>query len=519
MSEPTGQTAADAVSPHPLRTASRLWSRAYRVEIGFLVIGFVVLAMFSGQRFLRQSAAPHFVYQAQAWLDGRTDIDPNVLPNIEDWACVRMVNGEKTRCPVPTQPGDIFYSSFPAFPSVLMLPFVWVNGYQFNDTSFGVFLAALALGIFYSVLRLFREHEGTARSEVEDTVITVLLGFGTVFFYCSIRGEVWFLAEVMGVGLTALYARNAVGARRPVLAGLFWSMAVLTRAPLFFTGIFFVLEALCPTKGHRLDELTAFTKKPKPGLKKLMWFAAGAAPLGLAAAAYNQFRFGSITEFGHRFLYFNRVNADIDVHGLFDVAYLARNLDAAFLKLPHLSLSPLQLTYDPWGLSLFLTLPVLALALVPAVKPNRVYWLLGAMGLTLVVSAMNPSTIVQYPSGAAPVGGRPAIVWLVLAATLGFLVYQGWTYANSKDAPRAAAPVLVTVLACALPGLFYQNTGYMQFGFRFSLDWTPWVMLLVAAGGWRMKKPVAIAIGVLAIVIAFWGAVGFKGYTEMVRHW
>ena len=31
---------------------------------------------------------------------------------------------------------------------------------------------------------------------------------------------------------------------------------------------------------------------------------------------------------------------------------------------------------------------------------------------------------------------------------------------------------IVTVAACALPGFFYQNDGYMQFGFRFSLDYT-----------------------------------------------
>ena len=63
----------------------------------------------------------------------------------------------------------------------------------------------------------------------------------------------------------------------------------------------------------------------------MLRFAAGAAPLALLAMAYNLARFGSPGEFGHSFLYDNRVNADIDTHGLFSPEYLARNLEAAFL--------------------------------------------------------------------------------------------------------------------------------------------------------------------------------------------
>ncbi len=71
--------------------ALRLWFSAYRVEVALFLVSFVVLASFSSQRFLRQSAAPHFIYQAQSWLEGRLDVDPEVLPNLEDWACVRNV--------------------------------------------------------------------------------------------------------------------------------------------------------------------------------------------------------------------------------------------------------------------------------------------------------------------------------------------------------------------------------------------------------------------------------------------
>lgn len=504
--------------------ALKVWFQAYRVEVTLFAISFFALAAFSSQRFWRQSAAPHFVYQAKALLEGRSDIDPEVLPNLEDWACVRDVGGLKKRCEGQPLPTDKWYSSFPWFPSVAMLPFVVVHGYQFNDTSFGVIIGALAVALFFALLRVVKDVEGTKTSAMEDAVTALLLGFGTLFFYASIRGEVWFSAEVMGVALTALYARNAIGARRPLLAGIFWSMAVLTRTPLFFTGIFFALECLAPANGGRLKQLQTFTPEKKKALGR---FVMGAAPLGVIAALWNLSRFGSLTEFGHRFLFNNRVNCDIDTFGLFSFHFLTRNLDAAFLKLPAFGGNPALLRFDFWGLSLFITLPLLALCLIPEANQRRVLQVLGAMGALLVASFFLPALpapaayrtaagcVLQEP----PVGWRPVALWLVLALVLGFLAFSAWQWVQSKDAPRLLVPVLITILACMLPGLAYQNTGYAQFGFRFSLDYTPWLLLLIPLGGWSWRKPLPMALAILSVLAGFWGAVGFKGYTELVRGW
>ncbi len=432
--------------------ALRIWFSAYRVEVVLFLVSFVVLASFSSQRFLRQSEAPHFVYQSKAWLEGRLDLDPEVLPNLEDWACVREVAGAKLRCEGRVRPGDRWFVSFPSFPAVVMLPFVALHGYQFNDTSFGVIVGALAVALFYSLLRFLAKEGETERDRTENIALALVLAFGTLFFYAAIRGEVWFSAEVMGVAFTCLYVRNAVRAHRPVLAGLFFSMATLTRTPLLFTGLFFVLEVLCPGP-DRLGQLKTLGEQWKPVLRKLGLFALGAAPLALLAAAYNVYRFGSPGEFGHSFLYNNRVNVDIDRFGLFDPVYLSRNLEAAFLKLPKVSFNPLRLGYDPHGLSLLLTLPLLVFLVVPKLRP-RLHW-----------------------------------------------------------------PLWLTVAVTALPGLFYQNTGYMQFGFRFSIDYTPYLLLLFAIGGWSLRNRAVQAAVVLGVLVNFWGAVAFRGYTELVRNW
>ncbi len=451
--EPARGPVEDVVSsPGPVKAAARVWLTAYRVEVVLFLLSVVVLASFSSQRFLRQSAAPHFVYQAKGWLEGRLDLDPEVLPNLEDWACVREVSGQKVRCEGRPRPGDRWYVSFPSFPAVVMLPFVALHGYQFNDTSFGVFIGALAVVLFYSLLRFLEQQREMVREPTENVGLALLLAFGTLFFYAAIRGEVWFSAEVMGVMFTCLYVRNAVRARRPLLAGLFFAMATLTRTPLLFTGLFFVLEVLCPGP-DRLGQLRGLGERWKPALRKLGLFALGAAPLASLAAAYNLYRFGSLGEFGHRFLYNNRVNVDIDRYGLFHWVYLPRNLEAAFLKLPKLSLEPLRLGYDPHGLTLLLTLPLLVFLLVPKTRP-RLHW-----------------------------------------------------------------PLWLTVAVCALPGLFYQNTGYMQFGFRFSLDYTPYLLLLFAVGGWSLRHRGVLAVALFGVLVNFWGAVAFRGYTELVRNW
>lgn len=437
----------------PVTSAFQLWLAAYRIELLLFVGCFIVFSAFSSQRFLRQSAAPHFVYQSQAWLEGRLDIDPAVLPNLEDWACVREIGGEKTRCAGRPLPTDRWYVSFPSFPAVVMLPFVALHGYQFNDTSFSVFFGALAVALFFSLLRTLARRGETRRTREENTILALTLAFGSVLFYCTIRGEVWFSAEVMGVALTCLYLRNAVGARRPVLAGLFFSMATLTRTPLVFTGLFFVLEALCAGPHHRLAQLKGVLAHPKPALEKLGKFTLGALPLAVLAAAYNVYRFGKPGEFGHSFLFNNRVNAEVDRLGLFNIQYLQRNLEAAFFKLPKIQLDPFQLGYDPHGLSLLLTLPLIVFLVAPKERA-RLHW-----------------------------------------------------------------PLWLTVAVTALPGLFYMNTGYMQFGFRFSLDYTVYLLLLFAIGGWSLRnKWVLSAVG-LGVVVNFWGALAFRGYTEYVRGW
>jgi hypothetical protein len=82
-----------------------------------------------------------------------------------------------------------------------------------------------------------------------------------------------------------------------------------------------------------------------------------------------------------------------------------------------------------------------------------------------------------------------------------------------KEKPRLHRALWLTVAFTALPGLFYQNDGYMQFGFRFSLDYTPYLVLLLAVGGWSLRSRLFAGLAAAAVVVNTWGAIAFRGYS------
>ena len=51
-----------------------------------------------------------------------------------------------------------------------------------------------------------------------------------------------------------------------------------------------------------------------------------------------------------------------------------------------------------------------------------------------------------------------------------------------RERARSLLALSVTAAVIALPGLFYMNDGWYQFGFRFSNDYLPYLFLILAVG-------------------------------------
>jgi hypothetical protein len=238
----------------------------------------------------------------------------------------------------------------------------------------------------------------------------------------------------------------ALRAQHPVLAGAALACATITRTPLAFSGIFFLLEALLDGRRLTRANLRAAFAEPERRKRAFVCLALFAIPLvavAIPTAAMNLARFGSPGEFGHSHLYANRVNPDIRAYGLFSFHYLGRNLRSAFLLLPQLHVQPFGLDFDPNGMSLFITTP--------------------------------PFLLLFFP----------------------------------RERPRLWAPLWITAAAIAVPGFFYQNNGYFQFGFRFSLDYTPYLILLLSIGG-RALDGLFWALALAGVAVNGWGAAVFN---------
>ncbi|MFT7623026.1 MAG: hypothetical protein ACI9WU_002201, partial [Myxococcota bacterium] len=87
-----------------------------------------------------------------------------------------------------------YFVSFPPFPAVAMTPLVAVWGYHVNDVWFTLFFAALNGAILFLLLQSLATRGHSERSMRDNLWLTAMFVFGTVHFFSSVRGEVWFTA-------------------------------------------------------------------------------------------------------------------------------------------------------------------------------------------------------------------------------------------------------------------------------------------------------------------------------------
>jgi hypothetical protein len=85
-----------------------------------------------------------------------------------------------------------------------------------------------------------------------------------------------------------------------------------------------------------------------------------------------------------------------------------------------------------------------------------------------------------------------------------------------RERPPLHRALWLTVALVAIPTFFYQNSGWVQFGYRFSLDYTVFLVLLLAVGG-RPFGWVTRALIVVGVVVNLFGAWSFLGHPKYYR--
>jgi hypothetical protein len=464
---------------------SRRFARARSGTGGGVVVGLAVVALLLGIYLAsnpsRTSYYNHFVWQAEAFLDGR--------------AAIRFPVGAGPDGPGNDQFQDVIAAPgphgeavgyalvpFPPLPAVLLMPFVALWGLATNAQLLATILGALDVGIAFWIL---------ARLALRPRVrvaATLFLGLGTVLWYAAELGTTWFLAHVVAVGFTLLAIGVALGAdpeaaagdvspepgapvldRRPVaqlgrvsrsgvgwirrlpldgrqvLAGLLFGLACTARLTVVFGAPFFV-----------------FVGGGGGALRRGLSAGVGLAiPIG-ALLLYNLATTGHLLHPGYDQLY-----------GIEAVGY------------PELGYHATWSIEDPRYLAQNL-------------------WLLVA-GLPKIMPACDPGAVRGLFDAACPIIA-PRDIGMSL-----FLTSPAWVLAfpalRQWGRRRVVTGAALAVGAIALADLMHFSQGWVQFGYRFSNDFAPFALLLLAlvlGAGRRHLRLGYLLIGI-SIAVNAWG--------------
>ena len=448
------------------------FQRLFASRWGLLVIYLAFLGAYlgaSGGRLRQHSQYNHFVYLAEGWLQGRLDM-PVPPPNENDWARVEVLHLKDGRTLKgmfgkigPTDRfyplrgpsltidneqissrSDIRYVSFPPFPAVVMLPFVAVTHLKFNDVLFTAIWAAINPVLLFLLLRRLRARGYSKRSVADDLWLTVMFGVGSVYYFSSVIGQVWFTAHVIGVTCAIGYAWASLDAVHPMLAGLCVGLGYATRPAMGFMVPFFVFEAVRATGGW--DRLLKWRKEglPRGLLPKLVRFAIPAGAVLAVLMVHNYLRFEQFGEIGHKYLNIGWQDR-IQRWGLVNYHFLSRNLPCALLLLPRIMAQYPFIKVSEHGMSMLVTTPAL-----------------------------------------------------------------GYTVAPAERSPLARG-LWLSILTTALPSLLYQNSGFQQFGYRFSLDYIVFLVMLLAVGGRKFTWLFKVLV-IFGVAVNLFGAITFDRF-------
>ncbi len=508
--------------------------RDLRLYAALFAIGLVVYGLLAWGRLGTQSGAPHFVYQADAWLHGEIAIRPSCGPCGPGMTCdpaPRPCDGKRGETPLPAD-------DWATVETVTLDDGRVVQGRRlvlprFRTTADEEFLAsqiraprATKDGVETVVLHDGREVSGRRLSkfrlldgeEVELARITQSNGFTAYVSFPPIPSLIMLpsaliagrsggdviptlviAALILPLMLLVLRRLAAAGLSQRDVREDLWLVAMLAfGSVLFFSAVqgkvwftahvvgvalalvyaWASIEARHPIIAGLALGAAALTRTAmafmvplflyeawriaaqasgnrRAMLGPLVRFAIPVVGFAIVGMLYNHARFESVTEFGHSFL------------ALGDHRPVRQ-----------------QTQIEQWGLASFHYLGrnlAVALTLLPETL-SRAPWLqISGHGLAMWVTT-------------------PALLLLLRPRTTGPLHRVLW----------------LTVLVVALPSLFYMNSGWVQFGYRFSLDYIVFFVMLLAIGG-RPLTRVAKALIVVGIVVNLFGALTFDREWQYYR--
>jgi hypothetical protein len=443
-----------------------------KVAFGWFLLAAVVYVLSNASR---TDFYDHFVWQADAFLKGRAEIEWPVDTGPYQNAYFQDV------LPIPGT--GLAQLPFPPLPAIILVPFVAVFGLATNGAMVAAFLGAVNVALCWlTLVRATRRYDAAA-------LATLVYGFGTVAWYAAMLGTTWFLAHVVASTFlflaiwaavrsdpAAVAAAVATVSKRVVVdpGGDASSAVADVPGPVHRLRAGFVAGVLFGTAA--LARLTVVFGAPffafvGPGgfVRRSIVAGFGAAvPIGLLVA-YNVVTTGHVLHPAYEHLYEVEYRPRPElIHpgwGIEDVRYIPQNAGIMLGWPPESPLLDDRSCQDaasrPSGLGLLFDRDC------PLVRPDP-------LGMSILLTS--PAYLLAIP----------ALLW-------------GWRR-------RLVAGAAVAVLAITLIDLAHFSQGWVQFGYRFSNDFAPFAMILVALGIGRIGvRALAVALVTVSVLMNAWG--------------
>jgi len=342
----------------------------------------------------------HYLYLTKSFMQSRVDI-----PDLPTFYHDKLEFEDKT------------YIPFPPAASFLLLPFVYLNP-TITQQTVSILVGAVDIMLIYLLLLNFT-------SKKNSLLLSVFLGFGTSFFWSAVVGTTWFFAHVVAIFFLTISLLLHFK-EKYFWSGIFFALSALTRIPMIFAGIFYLLQLF---------------RKPN----KFYLFLAGAFIFIPVFLFYNYLRFGNVLETGYEKIYnqYNESGLKVSIaenFGYFNFKNIPLNLYTFLIMPPSIDITDgiiKSLKPSPFGMGILFTSPLLFIALWPKFKK----------GIEL--------------------------------------------------------NAIITALIVSIPSFLHYAQGWVQFGYRFALDFIVFLMIILAVRFRPTKLNISLII--ISVIINFWG--------------
>lgn len=269
------------------------------------------------------SLAPHFIYQAEAFLQGRWDLH-HVSTTSTD---IIALHGK-------------YYIVYPPFPAIALMPFVAIWGLHTSDILFTTVISALNLPLIYLLFEQVRASGLTRRSRRENVYFSLFFFYGTLNLYLSLGGRMWFIAHILCLTCTLLSLLLALR-RHYGWSAVFLACAFFSRATaLLGFPLLFYLAWQDVNREHLIERFFISLRARRFDWQAIPWRRL-LPPLAVAVVtlvlfmARNLAIFGSPFETGYSILI--QQHYPVVTLGPFNIAYIPSNIIANFFSFPRVT--------------------------------------------------------------------------------------------------------------------------------------------------------------------------------------